>query len=197
MFLANAILALDHIFTDQIVLELGSGTGLTGLVAARCTEMKQLYLTDYAPQVLQNLRYNVEINQQMLEELYERPCRVQVLCLDWETWEWESQEFVGEMPSIIIAADCVYDVQGLPQLVGCLNRFFRSSNNDCNSKFALFASTVRNEATFARFLVELELSGLQYEDMTDDVRSRIAAMEWLPILTDKDTNSIRLTKIHK
>ncbi|KAI8925281.1 hypothetical protein BC831DRAFT_461746 [Entophlyctis helioformis] len=60
--------------TDHNVLELGCGTGLTGLVAARAGS-RLTVLTDYHPTVLNNVQRNVEANN------LERTARV--VRLDW------------------------------------------------------------------------------------------------------------------
>ena len=48
-------------FRDKFVLELGSGCGLTGLVAARFA--KKVVLSDYILNLLENLQYNIDLNR--------------------------------------------------------------------------------------------------------------------------------------
>lgn len=66
------------------ILELGAGTGLVGLaVALWCRNQyraAQIYLTDYHPQVLQNLAHNVALNDSSHAEV-----NVQVRTLDWQS----------------------------------------------------------------------------------------------------------------
>lgn len=52
--------------SGKVVLELGSGVGLTGLVAARYAE--KIYLTDYSTSILENLEYNLWLNVNDLSE---------------------------------------------------------------------------------------------------------------------------------
>ncbi|EFO63106.1 Rossmann-fold protein [Giardia lamblia P15] len=52
--------------SDKVILELGSGVGLTGLVAARYA--KKIYLTDYSTSILENLEYNLWLNVNDLSE---------------------------------------------------------------------------------------------------------------------------------
>ncbi|EFA82016.1 hypothetical protein PPL_05252 [Heterostelium album PN500] len=47
-------------FTDQKCLELGSGVGLTGILTAHYCQ--SITLTDYLPPLLENLKYNVDLN---------------------------------------------------------------------------------------------------------------------------------------
>lgn len=51
---------------DKRILELGSGVGLTGMVAARYA--KRVYLTDYSTSILENLEYNLWLNVNDLSE---------------------------------------------------------------------------------------------------------------------------------
>lgn len=50
---------------DKRVLELGSGTGGPGIVGARFA--REIYLTDYTEEILENLRYNLWLNCEDLE----------------------------------------------------------------------------------------------------------------------------------
>ena len=49
-----------NLMSKKMVVELGSGVGLPGIVASRFADT--VYLTDYIQTVLDNLRYNVQIN---------------------------------------------------------------------------------------------------------------------------------------
>ncbi|KAJ6516203.1 putative methyltransferase-domain-containing protein [Mycena sanguinolenta] len=87
------------------VLELGSGTGLVGLVAAMLGGT--VYLTDQAP-LLNIMRENVEINQLssfcVVEELnWGEPIPAQI-----------------PKPDVVLAADCVYFEPAFPLLVQTL-----------------------------------------------------------------------------
>ncbi|KAJ6539044.1 putative methyltransferase-domain-containing protein [Mycena capillaripes] len=86
----------------QKILELGSGTGLVGLVAAMLGGT--VYLTDQAP-LLDIMRKNVEINK--LSSL----CTVSEL--NW------GEPIPAEIPrpDVILAADCVYFEPTFPLLV--------------------------------------------------------------------------------
>lgn len=65
------------------ILELGAGTGLVGLATSLWCRLRghdvQVYLTDYHPQVLENLAYNVALNH-----LDYSASGVHVRTLDWQ-----------------------------------------------------------------------------------------------------------------
>ncbi|KAJ7937345.1 putative methyltransferase-domain-containing protein [Mycena leptocephala] len=87
------------------VLELGSGTGLVGLVAAMLGGT--VYLTDQAP-LLNIMRENVEIN------------KLSSLCVVTELNWGEPIPAEIPRPDIILAADCVYFEPAFPLLVQTL-----------------------------------------------------------------------------
>ena len=79
-------MVLYFYFTYLTDLELGSGCGLPGFVAARYA--KETVLTDYIDQVLDNLTYNMQLNCQEDEENSQNPVnlkeRVRVQYLNWD-----------------------------------------------------------------------------------------------------------------
>ncbi|KAG0626091.1 hypothetical protein M758_2G101500 [Ceratodon purpureus] len=83
------------------VLELGAGTGMAGVMAARLGA--RVTLTDL-PHVLQNLQQNVELNVEDVEA-----CGGS---LDVQPLRWGVKEDVGvfssQPPDFILASDCVY-----------------------------------------------------------------------------------------
>ncbi|THV05435.1 S-adenosyl-L-methionine-dependent methyltransferase [Dendrothele bispora CBS 962.96] len=89
------------------VLELGSGTGLVGLVAAKLGA-KSVWITDQKP-LLDIMQQNVSINQ------LNSSCIVAEL--DWGTAVSASIP----RPDIILAADCVYFEPAFPLLVQTLS----------------------------------------------------------------------------
>ncbi|KAL0232920.1 hypothetical protein GEMRC1_011667 [Eukaryota sp. GEM-RC1] len=54
----------SHIFQNKYVLELGAGVGLCGIVASRFA--KKVILTDYIDSVIDNLQYNIDLNDSTL-----------------------------------------------------------------------------------------------------------------------------------
>jgi predicted nicotinamide N-methyase len=51
-----------ELFRGKAVLELGAGAGFSGLCLLRKARPSALQLTDYAPDVLQNLTHNLTIS---------------------------------------------------------------------------------------------------------------------------------------
>jgi len=60
LFLADFIISHDNLFKDKIILELGSGSGFVGIIAARTCNL--CFLTDYESSILSNCYHNVELN---------------------------------------------------------------------------------------------------------------------------------------
>ena len=96
---------------DKIVLELGSGTGVTGLLCAKAGA-KMTILTDYHPAVLENAKENVVRNR--LSSL------AQVHPLDWRCvaspspMAASSEDHFPHPPrsfELIIAADCIFEAE--------------------------------------------------------------------------------------
>lgn len=103
------------------ILELGSGTGLTGITAAVCLARLirehrqahpssplrpvQLVLTDYLPPVIDNLRHNVDINRDAIEM---EGLDVQVELLDWR--DLHSSNVKGSF-ELVLGTDLVYEIQ--------------------------------------------------------------------------------------
>ncbi|CAM9587815.1 unnamed protein product [Pylaiella littoralis] len=65
--LAEFCLAHSDLLEGKSVLELGAGIGMTGMAVAASCGAREVVLTDYAPKVLANLNYNVEINRKLLD----------------------------------------------------------------------------------------------------------------------------------
>ncbi|XP_024357031.1 uncharacterized protein [Physcomitrium patens] len=86
---------------DARVLELGAGTGMAGMMAARFGA--RVTLTDL-PHVLENLQCNVELN---LKEVEACGGSVAVQPLRWGVEE-DAKNFVSPPPDLILASDCVY-----------------------------------------------------------------------------------------
>ena len=66
--LAEYIIYNPHCVEDKNVVELGAGVGLTGLIAAGVCQAKSMHMTDYTEVCLDNLSYNVDINEEWLRK---------------------------------------------------------------------------------------------------------------------------------
>ncbi|KAG1702479.1 hypothetical protein DVH05_009429 [Phytophthora capsici] len=157
--LAEYVLAHKSEFRGRKVLELGAGVGFTGLVLACVCRSSRVVLTDYAPNVMQNLRYNVEINSSKFL------CPVQVQTLDWETWQPNEDD---ERPDVLLAGDCVYDVGAFPPMMHVLQSFLGDEEGTARhpKRVAIFAATIRNQKTFQTFLDQLAEHSIDYVDIT-------------------------------
>ncbi|KAF3776106.1 Methyltransferase-like protein 22 [Nymphaea thermarum] len=101
-------------FSNEVALELGSGTGLVGIVLARFAEI--VFLTDRDAEILDNCATNVQLNRELFK------CdNVLVRELDWKkSWPpivestemryaWSSSEIhMAEQASLLLAADVLY-----------------------------------------------------------------------------------------
>ena len=63
--LAEYIISNPEIIRGRAVVELGAGVGMTGLVAA-AFGTKSVHMTDYTTSTLENLTYNITINEEWL-----------------------------------------------------------------------------------------------------------------------------------
>ncbi|POM68586.1 Hypothetical protein PHPALM_15241 [Phytophthora palmivora] len=158
--LAEYVIAHESEFRGRKMLELGAGVGFTGMVLACVCRSSRIVLTDYAPNVMQNLRYNVEINSSKFI------CPVEVQTLDWETWQPTDHD--DERPDVLLAGDCVYDVAAFPPMMHVLQSFLGSDqgNTSQHQRIAIFAATIRNQKTFQSFLDQLAAHHIDYVDIT-------------------------------
>ncbi|KAI0698884.1 putative methyltransferase-domain-containing protein [Cytidiella melzeri] len=128
------------------VLELGSGTGLVGLVAAKLGA--NVCITDQKP-LLQIMARNVELND--LEN------RVKVLELNW------GEPLPEDIPrlDLVLAADCVYFEPAFPLLVHTLHELASRDDSEI-----LFCYKKRRKAD-RRFFALLKKK-LNWEEVNDD-----------------------------
>lgn len=149
------------------VVELGAGVGLTGLVIAGCCGAHHVSITDYTAECRENMDHNIGINQEWLRYGGLPTLNIKESHLDWSSF---SQESPGQpmdfsqydsllAADVLVAADVVYDVSGLTHLVAVVRKFLLCSTS---SKYAIFAITRRNMATFATFLSLLDNEGIAY-----------------------------------
>ncbi|KAJ1984737.1 hypothetical protein H4R33_004278 [Dimargaris cristalligena] len=121
---------------ERAVVELGSGTGLVGLVSA-LVGATRVTMSDYNPEVLDLLRDNIALNSDRL------PCPVEVRRLDWT--KFSVADLTSFRESTVLGADLVYDPSIIPALVDILHAFVTL---DCQ---VYVASTIRNATTFQLF----------------------------------------------
>ncbi|MBN3303452.1 EFMT3 methyltransferase, partial [Amia calva] len=98
------------VFSGQRVIELGSGTGILGILAARLGA--QVTLTDL-PHTLPQLRHNVSANRPP-QGWPGPPPEVRALC-----WGKDQGQF-GQDWDVVLGADIVYLQDSFPQLLATL-----------------------------------------------------------------------------
>lgn len=138
---------------DQNILELGSGTGLSGLVIAKCCRPAFMTVTDGNNKVLDYLAENVKNNAV-------NDIKIKVLKVDWvsiadgEPNTEFSEHLESIKPNLIIAADVIYDNTLFQPLCETLDFIFRKCKNQCK---CILANAVRNETTQKEFFDTLAL----------------------------------------
>ncbi|KAN0004124.1 hypothetical protein ACTFIZ_010298 [Dictyostelium cf. discoideum] len=180
--LSDFILSNQNLFINKNILELGSGTGLVGIILDFIKPLKKVILTDYSPKVLKNLKINMELNNLEIQDLInddddddddddnEKNNNVndnivnQVRVLDWEIEDLNIlNNYSGLNDSnIILGADIVYEPSLCKYLVSIL--YFLLERNE--NSVAYISSTIRNQTTFSIFQKELNHKNLTVVDIT-------------------------------
>ncbi|KAJ7589186.1 S-adenosyl-L-methionine-dependent methyltransferase [Mycena floridula] len=101
------------------VLELGAGTGLLSIVAAKLLPESTVVATDYHPDVLENLAQNVKTNS---------PVSIAVCNLDWE--QPELAEPLDAPFDVILAADVIYHPDHAQWIKNCVERLLARPSRD-------------------------------------------------------------------
>jgi len=183
--LAEYLLTFPELIKGRVVLELGAGVGFTGIVAAGICAPKCLYLTDYTDTCLENMRHNIDFNADWLQrqgvyvETMENVMskrRGNVLTCGYLEWSEYSNAndslFAVSDAEILLAADVVYDVLYIPNLVRTVKRLLQEGKKTDNAETAdtphferkaIFATTFRNAETFFLFTSELRNEGIKCE----------------------------------
>ncbi|EAK89064.1 conserved protein [Cryptosporidium parvum Iowa II] len=121
------------------LIELGSGIGISSIIPYSVLPIKSICSTDHDPKIINNLRYNFEINGILLNSEFEEHAKsnsnkkyARVMCLDWETININiAKEILKPLKNpIIISSDVIYD-NDLTLLFVRTLRFFLSS---CHEK---------------------------------------------------------------
>lgn len=115
----------ENDWRGKTVLELGSGTGLVGLAAAKILPgPPSVTLTDYLPEITANLRRNVETNVRgAAAATTTGRGSVRVAMLDWT--EPAESPVDGERFDLVLASDFLYHPAHAPLVVAMLTRFSR------------------------------------------------------------------------
>lgn len=150
-------------FNGARILELGAGSGVSGLLAVkRLTVLTEYVFSDCHGKVLRNLEHNVENNLEGWQVVSEEPFTmercgdssveqvVKVVDLNWEMFTNEIAIEEKITPSIVLGADIVFDKEVIPSLVQTINILVQNKNCE-----AFIACTIRNPETFSFFLSQL------------------------------------------
>jgi len=124
------------LFKNNTVIELGSGCGLPGIVASFFAD--ETVLTDYLPQVLENLQYNVSLNCGEEEESNEQDedgksedaklkvKAARVIHLNWD--EIDNDPTNGEKVEpvdILIGSELTYSDLSVDSLIKVITKFMK------------------------------------------------------------------------
>lgn len=182
--LTDFLLTSSEVTSKQIhkVVELGAGTGLTGLVAARVlSPASSVILTDGDDLVVQNLRANIALNPP------QEPTGAQEVTA--------ARLFWGTDPAIpdtdlVLAADVTYDSTVIPYLVTALAQFLQL--DQYSPPTVLVAATIRSEDTFAVF--EQECSSKTIKLVEERVYTQPVTSDWFYIAPTSP--EVRIYSLH-
>ncbi|XP_014277194.1 protein-lysine N-methyltransferase EEF2KMT isoform X2 [Halyomorpha halys] len=157
--LANWSFSQLELFKNKTVIELGCGSGLTGLVILNAKLLPKKYIfTDCHPLVLDQLKHNLNINISGKDwpRLADKTV-VDVVEFNWEETLNTNLENFKEA-DLIIGADIVYDKSLILSLSSILEKLL-----DDSAKLAVIACTVRNQETVDTFISTIKSKGLEIE----------------------------------
>eukprot|EP01027_Heterolobosea_sp_BB2_P006169 GEZU01009359.1.p1 GENE.GEZU01009359.1~~GEZU01009359.1.p1 ORF type:complete len:276 (+),score=61.78 GEZU01009359.1:193-1020(+) len=156
------------LFATKRVMELGSGVGLPGIIAARYS--KEVYLTDYIEKLVENLEYNIKINTtyESDDEKSEDPAvqrKVQLkknikqtakaMFFDWHDLDNQPDKCPAVEPvDILLGSELIYT--GDPEHAKCLVRVIdKYLNRDPDAFFMHILSDDRDGVpNFIKFMDE-------------------------------------------
>ena len=151
-FLSEFILNHPHLFTNAFCLELGSGVGMAGVCLERVGATR-VVLTDANTEALANCQRNIDINNDICHSSCCGGSRgvekgvIDVVRLQWEDGADEIIDKYGSVPSIIVAADVLYDPNNVAPFVAIVKEFLKRGTT------AVYVATIqRNETTMQVFI---------------------------------------------
>ncbi|KAF8799862.1 hypothetical protein BYT27DRAFT_7200830 [Phlegmacium glaucopus] len=162
------------------ILELGAGTGMLSIVAAKilqsCNPAPQIIATDYHPEVLDNLARNVATN------FPKAPAVITIKCLDWEVPCYS--EPLDRPFDVILAADVIYHPEHATWIKQCVEKLLArpspSSNCSGGGVFWLIIpvrSTGRHEGLDRTVDAIFPIYPLEHVEACKDSESYLAILE--------------------
>ncbi|XXQ37638.1 FAM86 N-terminal domain-containing protein [Plasmodiophora brassicae] len=100
----------------RVVLELGSGTGLAGIVASK-RNARRIVMTDYHDGVIANIRHNLSLNGLTITDA------VDVVAVDWRCPPALPDDF-----TVIVAADFCYDREAAGLVWACVAKYLSATD---------------------------------------------------------------------
>lgn len=163
------------------VLEIGAGTGLLSIVTAKILSHSSSYIpkptivaTDYHPDVLDNLRRNINTNFASSSSSYSLQTAdtssIVVRKLDWETPELDCAP-LNEPFDVILGADVVYHPSHAQWIRDCVERLLlrpTRTPSPSNALFGTLGSTVQGQGGVFWLIVALRATG-RHEGDADTV----------------------------
>ncbi|XP_055346091.1 protein-lysine N-methyltransferase EEF2KMT-like isoform X2 [Paramacrobiotus metropolitanus] len=152
-YMVDFMMSHQNLISKRNVLELGAGTGLTGIALIKSLCPATYVFTDYHESVLARLKENLQLNG-----LLDNPS-VSVAVLDWLNVE---ERLLKELNSdVVIACDIAYDPVLIPHFFKVLNEVRRSQEKMVEIFLCL---KIRNEETKELFFEEAETCGFTLEE---------------------------------
>ena len=136
-------------FDNKTILELGAGCGIPGLTVGLYSRANAVYVTDFNPSTVKNLKYNIDINANRSATKDNGWIdRVHASSIDWDnesTWPDDKMDFV-------IGSDLIYQKSIVPLLkkvvAGLLKpegRFLYTCPSDGRDGLVEFIDTMKKE----------------------------------------------------
>ncbi|KAL4143675.1 hypothetical protein QTP88_005981 [Uroleucon formosanum] len=142
----------QDILKDKFIIELGCGTGLSGISACLNCSPSEYWFTDCHSAVLNTLKHNIQIN----ETHHKFNCKYNIVQLSWNDIE-DLKMFEKKKPDLVLAADVIFDDIMFEPLCSSL-KYFTLNNT---TEIILFC-TLRNSVTYEKFLATLKKYDLHF-----------------------------------
>ena len=156
-------LACERDLGGKRILEIGCGTGITGIITRWFQSNAEYCFTDYHTSTLENAKKNCELNSLLK-------------CASFKQLDMLQEDPEELFANVIVGSDILYD----EALAAGLVRFLEHPN--IKFEEAVIVSTIRTEKTYNLFIESLERSGkLRYESIY-----RLPFSSWVDIPRETD-----------